>query len=902
MLAFIVKKVKIHAEKGRILQKFPPLLVQLVQFSLLFKWNTQVRTWRRVGYFLGSIWTVIGASAQQPSLELVSDLYHNTTSYYNALFIARQTADAIAEKLRSEEFLFHGDILPIYPHYDTVQMLDLQEEIVDLIKKSSLILQYHPKSTWTDEAYLLLGKGRYYHNEPKEAVKALKYLSGKGKKKRLRQAAQIALLRLYTRDTLLAESKEVLKYLVRNPPRTSKNRLNYLLSIAYLAQRLGRTKDVIRYLGHAESLAKKKYLRTRIFFILGQCYEAEQNDSTARYYYRKCVKKILPYPLYLEAWLRAMACSRPKDEKALKKARKRLRRQVRELKNKDFRYKIHFHWARMEEKIGNSDEAQQHYVLSTSLNSNDAILRGRAYEKLASSSYVEKKIELAAEYYAKAKKELPSTATGYKALARRSAIFERIAKHYKTRDREDSLLWLSQLPEDTLSALLRAKQAGENARLKQAKAAALTEKLRNEANPQANAQKDFRSLGASLDKNSWYFYDKEQLEEGRKWFMKTWSRRILSDGWRTAGGANGAISASLAGQNEPFVDNSGSEGTEKETTSISLDDLRKDIPKDTASRQAAHERLQNAYYGIGSIYYFELEEEKEAGRQAFMKLIERYPQSLYRARLLYLLAKDEVLSDSARMQFSSSLRASYPDSVYTKLLDNPNYLLEQAAAVRELQKAYKTAYALHKKKDYQEAQNILKAALAAQFEPNSFTDNALLLDILLDAKLQRHHRYQYKLSAFLALFSESELVERVRTLLKGARDYQKERKYSSLPRYSVQKSEEHALIWTCRSKKVADTLSKVLQDIAPSQEAPPRALFLGSGLWMVLLPYFSDAEEAMKTYARWVDDGGLQKQVRSVSSGQKIAAYAINQRNLSIIFAAKDIAYYRLFFKKHYLK
>ena len=130
-----------------------------------------------------------------------------------------------------------------------------------------------------------------------------------------------------------------------------KNRIHYLLGLAYLAQRLARIPDLVRYLSHVLPLVKNdKYLQTRIHFILGQSYEALGNYDQAGIHYGKCAKRLLPYTFYLESLLRMMACT-PNDPKQLKAVRKRFTKQLRERKHKDLRYNIHFHWARMEQRM-----------------------------------------------------------------------------------------------------------------------------------------------------------------------------------------------------------------------------------------------------------------------------------------------------------------------------------------------------------------------------------------------------------------------------------------------------------------------------------------------------------------------------------------------------------------------
>ena len=169
--------------------------------------------------FLSSYGHIFGMQSQNP---VISQLYHNTTARYNALFIAQEQANYVTHVLRKEETPGYEEILPVYPTYDTLKMAPLEEEISEIIKKSSIVLQYHHTSKQADAAYLLLGIGRHYHNEQAEAIKTLQYLSRKGKMSDMRLAAQITLLRVYVQDSLFKEAQQVVNYIARNPPRSGK--------------------------------------------------------------------------------------------------------------------------------------------------------------------------------------------------------------------------------------------------------------------------------------------------------------------------------------------------------------------------------------------------------------------------------------------------------------------------------------------------------------------------------------------------------------------------------------------------------------------------------------------------------------------------------------------------------
>src|SRR5690606_41494012 len=100
------------------------------------------------------------------------------------------------------------------------------------------------------------------------------------------------------------------------------------------------------------------------------------------------------------------------------------------------------------------------------------------------------------------------------------------------------------------------------------------------------------------------------------------------------------------------------------------------IPRTDEQRTAALKKIEDAYFRVGDIYYFDLLE-KDNAEKTYLKLLERFPESEYAAEVLYklyLIAKESD-PDRAR-QLSDRLIAEHPYSTFARILANPDYLLE----------------------------------------------------------------------------------------------------------------------------------------------------------------------------------------------------------------------------------
>ena len=852
-------------------------------------------------------------------------LYRNTTAYYNALFIARKTEKQIDEHVRKEEIRNYEEILPVYLRYDSITTGGVREEVEKVINMASMVIKYRDKSRWAPEAYLLLAYGRLQHGDSLEARRTLRYLAKTTTNADARWAAQNGLLRFLTQDSLLEESRTIAQYIAKNPPTKGSVRLHYLLGLAYLAQRLGRVEASVRYILSAMEWVKDRYTETRLSFILGQSYEALGMPEKAYPYYAKCARRVLPYDFSLEAQLRTWVCAQAAGKKSLKKLRRYFKRAARQRKNQSFGSTVYFHYARLEEYAGNTKQALQRYKETTTAIPSDALLAGRAHEWIAQYLDNQDNIIGAASSYDSASNLLPITARGYAALAKKAEIYGRLAKEESTIEKNEDLLFLAELPTDSLSVELARRGAAEKARLeaaeearkKAAKASGIAQ-YRNNADKKTEGSK--RLPDQAGGNSGVYFYEALASKRGKERFLRIWGNRPRVDNWRRQSAITSIAVSSLSPTaaasstgNQPTA----ASATEKlnvaknaTPASSTLEErLLQQIPKDEAQKQALARPLAAAYYQSGGILYYELHQRARA-LERFEKLVNNHPQFLKRAKILYLLALEDSLPKAKRAVYEKELRLNYADSVYVALLDNPNHLIDVAAASRELEAAYARAYKAYKADEVSMARKLLLAALSKQHLSNSFSDNARLLDITLDAKEGLPYRYQYRLRRFLRDFPSSEVAEEVKVLLEHAEKVQKKRIYSSRPRYIQEKKGPYALLWLVPHRDMADSLAHwIRQDSSilahttfslpsPTHERPQaEVLFIDEGKWSVVLPMIRTKKGLIRAQ-RACRKSKIEERMKANWETIDITWLSIDKRNLTELFKTKDTKHYTSFYQR----
>ena len=114
---------------------------------------------------------------------------------------------------------------------------------------------------------------------------------------------------------------------------------------------------------------------------------------------------------------------------------------------------------------------------------------------------------------------------------------------------------------------------------------------------------------------------------------------------------------------------------------------------------------------MGRIYNFDLEE-KENAISTFRTHVDRFPEAERRPDVLYelYLIFKELENEEQAEKYASLLTSQHPNSVFAKLILNPNYYQDNNVEIEKLKKYYAEAYAYYTSEQYEEARPILRSA------------------------------------------------------------------------------------------------------------------------------------------------------------------------------------------------
>ncbi|MEK6479104.1 methyltransferase [Catalinimonas sp. 4WD22] len=857
-------------------------------------------------------WTMLlcGLTACAPQKSgMVASVYHNTTARYNALFYANMRMDEIqAAILESQENNFN-DILEIYPKVDTALISSLDKQVEDCLKKASIAIERHPNSRWADDSYILVGLCRMYKQNYEDAIKTFKYVNTESKDDDARHRALIHLMRTFIEAQEQNNAIAVSDFLKKEKLNDA-NKAKLYLTRAHLAQLNENYSTMVGNLLLAAPLLNNDEGRARTYFIIGQLYQDLGFDAQAYQNYEEVLRSNPEYELYFYARLNMAQVYDLTKENDTRKIRKYFKKLLKDKKNLEYQDKIYYEMASFEQKQGNLEEAMQFYNESIQASINNNRQKAYAYLALGRIYYGDKKdYQQAKLYYDSTMTVLPQDEEEYEQIAERQEVLDNFVKQLTTIQEQDSLLALAQMDSLELNTYLDELIAEEDRLLAEQERESKRRSRTVRNNSFQQVQSPFMQ-GAepnqAASSEGWYFYTPTAISIGRTEFIRRWGDRKLEDNWRRS---EKTIDENFAQDNVEAIEAAENIPSQSPVTENTADSRKQQlyaaIPFTDEAQQEALVSIEEAYYNLGGIYNFDLEEKHNA-IETFETMLARFPETEYEPEVLYelyLLYKE--MDDETYVKYKNQLLQNYPESIYAKILENPNYREESNLASEKLKKIYKTAYELYDDGKYEEAKQMISASLKA-FSDNDFTDNMKLLNILITGKTEDFYQYQLGLQNFIDEYPESDLYTYAEQLLEKSRTFKEEEAKRRGANYRERFDRQHSFIILYNNvQKISTDLPKAINAFNSHQFEDKNLtvanLVLEGGKVMIIVEKFEDMESAKAYYNAFI---GEESPVEQLSAGQRNEvgeSFVITEDNLNILLQTQDVDEYLRFFQKHYM-
>ncbi len=681
--------------------------------------------------------------------------FHNLTAHFNAFYLADVKIKEVENQVKSNYKEDFTQVLPVFIPIDSATIQQNKEKLDSARELSSKAIDWHRISKWVDDSYFLLGKIDYLQAHQDDSQNAFKYVNSTSKDKELRHQALISLLRLYVDRGEYENANFTIDYLSKETEITDANRYELFRTLAYYYESRADQNGVIGALDRAVSFAQDKKEESRIYFILAQRYQREGLDALAYDYYRRSLEGNPPYEQSFFATLYAQQVAELNASKDLKRVRNYYEDLYKDPKNKDLKDVVIYERALFEEKQGDIPQTLDLLHQAAKEPGTNPRLKGYIYQKLAELNLSEFKDFRATKYY------LDSALTFIKkddpvaiAIQDQKATLDQYVLHVERIQLNDSLLRVAELGTDAQIAIAQNFIAAEEERLiKEAQA----------KTPPKNTN-IFDNLLAFSDRNggsSFYFDNGAAMQQGAIEFNRVWGNRPLQDNWRRR-------AAIFQTSIQPEPSSSGSDSLNSGENPIlaslpSLESLLAKIPNTPEQLKLTNEELEESYFELGKLLYFELEE-IEQSIENLETLIFRYPSTIRKPEAYYLLYLGRKDSGGNFEQYVGRLNREFPESQYTYSVNNPDAASGNLAYVQS-SKRYEEAYNAYYAGAYPTARQLVKSTLE-EFPLTRNTEKLLLLDIMITGKMESRDRFKERLESYISNTKEEPLVNLARNMLR----------------------------------------------------------------------------------------------------------------------------------------
>jgi len=842
-----------------------------------------------------------GCSIEQNTI--TSNAFHNLTAHYNGYYYAREKAREVEKTILKTLDDDPTQVLRIFPALDTVKAKSYKKDTDEIIKMASISIQRHPNSKWVDDNYVMVGLARLYACDFQNAILTFKYVNTKSPSYETRHTALLYLLRTFTEQGDFDRAEEVFRFLDKEKLISKQNAKKLYLEKAYFYQIRNDYDNMVQNLSKADSLLSRVDRKGRIYFIIGQVYQKLGFNSEAYNFYRKCLATNPDYEIDFYARLNMAQVARLQDKRDVRLVRKQFDKMLTDSKNLEFKDKIYFEWGEFERKQGNLTEAISNYK-SAAHSGKSKRIQGNAYLRIGQLQFDSlKKYSLAKLYYDSAVSALPKDFENYEAIKKRQKILGEFAGYTETITLNDSLLTLASFDSLTLRKRLDSVFAARDKKLavlkkKRKKAESVTSESGNQNN-------SFFNNAPSSATSDWYFGNSALVATGQSEFQRIWGGVALEDNWRRSNKAAAAPEATLASlrtAEEPTKNNTAPTTVEKPEEK--LDEVGKliaQLPTTEKQKEEALAAIEKAYFKLGDLFYFQLDEKQNAAA-SYEKLLSRFPLSDFRPEALYKLYLIHRDTDSEKAaSYTKQLTETYPTSTFAKILVNPNYLKETSVAAEKQKLIYKEAYRYFQQDNLRQAQEKISQAL--QVGETGFTPQLELLKVLITGKTEDVTRYQFELESFIKRYPAEPTKAYAEQLLAASKALLEKLEKAKGIRYSANVEGIHYFVTLyTTSDRITNTVVDALEKFNETQWAKLKLttsnLALNDEKLVTMVVEFPDRETALSYYDKFL----AQLSIAKPFSNYKFYNFVITKDNFQTFYRTKALDEYLTFFNRNYQK
>lgn len=627
--------------------------------------------------------TVFSCSRKKDSF--INRQWHAIGTEYNILFNGYNALEQGRQNLNEGYTDNYWEILPI----ERMQVFEetvlpgqsknadferAEEKAVKAIQKHSMNIQGKEKNPQIDEAYLLLGKARYFDQRFIPAQEAFNYILFKYPASDKINQAKIWREKTNLRLDNSELAIENLKRLLRQEDIKKQDLADATSTIAQAYINLEVLDTAITNLEIAAQATKNNDERGRYRFIQGQLYNALEKPDSANMAFDKVIElhRKTPRIYYISAHLEK-AKNFDFEEGNKLEFLELLTELEEDRENRPYLDKIYHRIAEFHLGDESDSLAIKYYNKSLRTGTRDKYLNALNYSTLGNLDFDNAQYRNAGAYFDSTLLNLKKNTKFYRSIKRKRDNLDDVIYYEDIAQRNDSILDLVNMSEEDRLAFFKTYTDDLKAAAEEEKEKEEAEKRKSEikgasANLKNNDQRGGQR-GGNDDGGNFYFYNQTTVAFGKNEFIQTWGERQLEDNWRWS---NKRRTAGSVEEVDPEL----ADASEEELFDPQFYIDR--IPTEQTAIDSLAKDRNFAYYQLGLIYKDKFSE-YELAKDKLRGVLDNDPEerlilpSKYNLYKIYQLLGEEGEAEIAK----NDIINNHPDSRYASILLNPELALAE---------------------------------------------------------------------------------------------------------------------------------------------------------------------------------------------------------------------------------
>ena len=378
-------------------------------------------------------------------------------------------------------------------------------------------------------AWMLMGKSQFYKGDFLAAYSTFLYITRHFNwLPETVLESQLWMARCYTELGWLYEAENVLSKIKEVPPSLT---ALYNTTMAGLLVKKEDFKATPQYLEIAIKNEKNKAQKARMKFLLAQIYAENGENAKAYKYYGDVIRMNPNYRTLFNASIKQTEVMPTTDSK---KIDKKLNKMLRDSRNNEYLDQIYYAKGNLYLSQKDTLKAIDAYDNAVSKSTRNGIEKGVAAISLGDLCFEKENYIKAQPAFSAAVSIIPKEHKEYERVNHISSVLDNLMTHAESVHMQDSLLTLAEMPEDQRTVAIQKiiddviKKEKEEA---EAQRKEEYEQRKGEITTPAGA--DMAATNQTINNdNSWYFFNKITVSNGKNDFQRKWGARKPEDNWR----------------------------------------------------------------------------------------------------------------------------------------------------------------------------------------------------------------------------------------------------------------------------------------------------------------------------------------------------------------------------------